>query len=174
MPTEYRPRPIRRKLKTKICGVCKRRKPLLDFYYHKARKIHMWSCRKCCDKRVVKRYKDNKNSPQQVFTMRAGEITRRCKIKRIPCMKKLGAYLYKLWVESKGKCFYTNKDMSLKGYHTMNPDFVTVDRRKSELGYIEGNIVLCCSIINRIKTNLSGKDLISLCKEILKNQERFA
>lgn len=64
-----------------------------------------------------------------------------------------------LWVKQGGKCYYTGVPMKLKGYATGDKHVATVDRIVPELGYVEGNIVLCCSIVNRIKQDLSLDEL---------------
>ena len=43
---------------------------------------------------------------------------------------------------------------------------MTVDRVEHLKGYISGNIVLCCSIANRVKQNLSLIELFDLVEEM--------
>ena len=67
-------------------------------------------------------------------------------------------------------CFYTNQKMDLTGYQKNN-NAMTVDKIVPQNGYIEGNIVLCRSIINRAKQNLLYKDFLSLCESVIANKK---
>lgn len=165
----YVPKKTDRELTLKKCSKCHEEKPLRYFYYHHTRKIYMSVCRECNDKRVTNYYQTNKDNPHTVFQLRAGHIYRDCRIKKIPYSKKLGVCLEKLWESTNHRCFYTNRIMKLHGYHTDN-DAVTVDRIIPKKGYVEGNVVLCCSIANRSKQNLSFDEFIALCRNILDNE----
>jgi hypothetical protein len=57
--------------------------------------------------------------------------------------------------------------MCLTGYHT-NPNAMTVDKILPALGYIKTNIVLCCSIFNRMKQNFNYEEFLAACEEIIK------
>lgn len=76
-------------------------------------------------------------------------------------------HLAALWHKHDGKCFYTGKQMNLRGYHTGDPDVVTVDRVNPELGYVTGNVVLCRQIINRMKYNMNYQQFLAMCEEVL-------
>ena len=161
--------------KTKVCSKCKKEKKLSsDFYYHKARKTYMSSCKDCNNKRVTSYYKEIKTNPtpQTVFQRRACDVYRRCRNKNIPYDKNLGKHLTYLWEQNKGKCYYTNRHMTLTGYHT-DANAVTIDRIIPEKGYIKGNIVLCCSMANRVKQDMEYSELIKFCKEIIKNEKKL-
>jgi hypothetical protein len=80
-------------------------------------------------------------------------------------MDGLEEHLQSLWEKSK-KCAYTGLEMSLNGYHS-DPLAMTVDRKEPSLGYVEGNIALCCSMSNRMKQNLNESELIDWCRRIL-------
>jgi hypothetical protein len=55
-------------------------------------------------------------------------------------------------------------------YHT-NPNVMTVDRVDPTKGYIEGNIVWCCSLANRMKQDMSIEKLKEMCLTIVKHLE---
>jgi hypothetical protein len=153
---------------TKICNKCNELKDVKLFYYHRSRKVYMGSCRACNSKACVKyQRKGYRNGEKFVFYQRAYEIMRRCKTKenQIPCMENLKNYINDLWSKSK-LCAYTGVEMSINGYHN-NPLAMTVDRKIPELGYVEGNVVLCCSMANRMKQNLKPDELINWCKLII-------
>lgn len=43
---------------------------------------------------------------------------------------------------------------------------VSCDRLDNNRGYETGNIVLCCTIINKMKNILSQKEFYQICKDI--------
>ena len=92
-----------------------------------------------------------------VFYQRAYELKRR-KRECIADTKELQAYLKGLWVKQGMLCYYTGIKMELTGYHT-TPYAMTVDRLDSSKGYIRDNMVLCLAVINRIKQDLTIKEL---------------
>jgi hypothetical protein len=53
------------------------------------------------------------------------------------------------------------------GEYAKNPNYCTVDRIDSSLGYVDGNVVLCRSIINRAKGQMSIGDWMDICATIL-------
>jgi hypothetical protein len=78
-------------------------------------------------------------------------------------------YIKHLYDIQKGLCYYTNKKMytDLTIINT-NEDSVSIDRIDSSKGYIEGNVVLCRWIINKVKNDLSTDKLFEVVKEIYK------
>ena len=73
-------------------------------------------------------------------------------------------YLEDLWLEQKGLCAYTGIQMDLSAgkYET-----VSIDRISPKLGYVSGNIALCCEIVNRMKMELELDDFICWCSLVL-------
>lgn len=71
------------------------------------------------------------------------------------------------------KCYYTGYDMEyhlsyFKKWSQMEKSrfIVSCDRLISSQWYEKNNIVLCCSVVNRMKWNLSVGEFILLCKDI--------
>jgi len=153
----------------KTCSKCGESKTTKEFYYHRNRKKYMNSC-KSCNSKTCSEYQKNsgyRNTENYVFYQRCYEIKRRCSTKKIPVMDGLQEHLQGLWAQSK-QCAYTGVEMALNGYHS-DPLAMTVDRKDPQMGYVEGNIVLCCSIVNRMKQNLNEKELAKWCNAILKH-----
>lgn len=61
----------------------------------------------------------------------------------------------------RGKCFYTGKEMRIA--RNERNTTVSIDRMNNDLGYTKTNIVLCCSIINNMKTDLNLVDFKVWC-----------
>lgn len=74
------------------------------------------------------------------------------------------AFLVALWSKQEGRCFYTGLPMltDAKG----SPYSVSVDRRDSSVGYVEGNVVLCLMAINFMKNDWSEGELRILLDDL--------
>lgn len=127
----------------------------------------MNSC-KACNNQQCKVYQQRgyRDTEKYVFYQRAYEIRRRCKSKGIKCIDNLKDFLMALWREQEKKCSYSGLEMSLNGYQN-NPLAMTVDRIDPALGYVQNNIVLCCSMVNRMKQNMTPSELVKWCHIIV-------
>lgn len=154
-------------MKTQVCIKCGEEKTISDFYYHRMRKCYMATC-KSCNTKICGVYQKNvyQYREEYIFYQRAYQISRdKVKYKKLPCDENLRELLHNLWQKQEHKCAYTGRLMSLRGYQT-DPNAMTVDRIDPVKGYVAGNIVLCCGIVNRIKQNLSLTELFSLIEEM--------
>jgi hypothetical protein len=59
----------------------------------------------------------------------------------------------------RGLCFYTDKPLRLVVGSGKNPDSLSVDRIDPRIGYTLNNVVLCCTRINTIKSNMLPDEL---------------
>jgi len=76
------------------------------------------------------------------------------------------------------KCFYTWYNMEYWFIHykpgkesDKTNRQVSCDRLDNNRGYEKGNIVLCCSIVNKMKNNLSQEEFYKICKNITWHQK---
>lgn len=160
--------------KTKFCKKCDTDKKISDFYYHRQRKHYMESCKEC-NKKASKEFQKKKiegGDVKFILTRRAAEIRYGKKGKEIPVAKNLSKILNNAWNIQHGKCFYSGEPMDIQGYLNNNEFACTVDRKIPELGYVEGNIVLCCAVVNKIKTNLELEKLFEWIEKIKKNLQQ--
>lgn len=146
----------------KKCTKCGETKLLNEFYYHRTRKRYMSSCKKCNNKQSVQYQKKQKKNEDINFIM----SSRACGIKRdkknkVDVAPDLKDILLTQYNKQKGLCYYSGEKMELHGYGKNNLYAMTVDRIIPELGYIDGNVVLCCAIVNKIKTNLTVDELFN-------------
>lgn len=72
----------------------------------------------------------------------------------------------------KGLCFYSGRVMELS-LKTESLNSMSLDRIDSTQGYIEGNVVLCCSIINFMKQNYNTSAFYEACEDIIKHQKHL-
>ena len=80
-------------------------------------------------------------------------------------------YIMKLLEKQNGKCALTGWTMEfarsgVKG--NGNPYGCTMDRINSNLGYVKGNIQLTCWWPNKVKSNMSNREFIRMCKDVAK------
>ena len=85
-------------------------------------------------------------------------------------------YMYNLWDNQNGKCYYTGLEMVLLG--AKSPYKISIDRIDSNKNYSVDNCVLCCQCINYaknmysveefrlfLKNTYNSKDFISFINE---------
>lgn len=81
--------------------------------------------------------------------------------------------LKELYKKQNGKCAYTGKQLTSIRYavrdnqHIMNKHNVSVDRIDSTKNYTNDNIHMVCAIVNRMKTDLTEDEFLSLCNDIV-------
>ena len=88
--------------------------------------------------------------------------------------------IYELYKKQNGKCAYTGKQLTAIRYavrgnqHIINKWNVSIDRIDSNKGYTKDNIQLVCAIVNRMKTDLSDTEFLTLCNDIVSaNSEKI-
>lgn len=80
--------------------------------------------------------------------------------------------LVNLWNQQQGLCSLSQQPMSFvrgSSKSRNNPDVCTIDRIDPNDGYIKSNVQLTRWQINRLKSNLTQTDFVSLCKLVANN-----
>lgn len=164
-------------METKRCTKCEKEKPIGAFTLHG--RGHRVSWCKPCDAAACKDYQRRRRAGddayKQVLTARGASIRYQYSRGRragrgVPVMRGLAPHLRVLWEVSEGRCAYTGEQMVVHGYHDGVRNAVTVDRVDPALGYVAGNVVLCCSWVNRMKQDYSAADLFSYCRALLSSE----
>lgn len=73
-------------------------------------------------------------------------------------------HLRELWEKQEGKCHYTGEAL------TMEPNLrhtISLDRICPVLGYVPGNVVLCCDIVNKMKWDMDDRELVAWCRKVV-------
>lgn len=151
--------------KMRTCSHCGNEFPATsDFFYrHKNTSDgwHSW-CKPCCregNKRsLAKRY--------STFEGRISTFLLSCKTSA----KKRGQEFsltrndfLQMWDAQGGLCVYTGMQMELQPNTLLS---VSVERVDSSIGYTASNTVLCCNVVNRMKSNLDGQTFFDMCKAV--------
>ncbi|MFW5887886.1 MAG: hypothetical protein ACOCUH_03705 [Bacteriovoracia bacterium] len=130
----------------------------------------MESCKSCNKKQCAKyqnKRRKGKDAYKQILNERSAQIKRKSKYKNIPVSDNLSDLLKSQWLKQNHKCYYTERIMQLHGYHEGKLNAATIDRICPEKGYVEGNVVFCCSFVNRMKQEFSYENLIKFCQELV-------
>ena len=136
------------------------------------------NCKKCTSLRITSKYNDLDADSKEVYKDRVKHrqdnniIQFRWLSAKNRC-KKNGLefsidkeYLDALWRLQEGRCYYSNIAMIAKRSAHYS---ISLDRLDNSLGYIEGNVVLCCSIVNIMKNTLGIEEFRSIVKELYVN-----
>jgi hypothetical protein len=106
-------------------------------------------CRVCNEKRAL----NTRNSTlKRKFQCKLGNIKSSAKKKGTHFNLDL-EYLEQLYNNQNGLCFYTDEEMFVDFGEGKKSNSLSVDKIIPELGYIKGNVVLCCNRINTMKCN---------------------
>ncbi len=151
----------------KICAKCGAKKSADYFYKHSDTNDgwHSW-CKACC------KAGDDRSRAKKYSTIegRISTFLRTCKIsakKRKQKCSLTKQMLINLWAKQGGRCFYSGIEMTTQPAENRS---VSIERSDSSIGYIEENTVFVCNAINRMKSDLSLKDFLAMCKAVSEYQ----
>lgn len=152
----------------KVCTKCKQKKLKTLFCMKSAAKdkLNSW-CKKCKDARQIYTYSHN----AVAFVRRLYHLAtwRYRKLKHHEVLISQSEFI-DIWKEQHDRfglrCPYSGVEMTfLRGVGRTLYN-ISVDRIDSKKPYIDGNIVFCSAIVNRMKQELSLRDFIMICKTI--------
>jgi hypothetical protein len=141
------------------CCICHDVFPMTTEFFHSGSK----KCKVCVNTQKKSNYRQM--SVLDLIPHRWKEIHSRCKRTKIPFRISIDDLRHQFKVQN-GKCYYTHR--TLTGYQENIENFsLSVDRVDSSRGYEKDNVVLCGTIINKMKLNLTTSQFVSLCSEIV-------
>lgn len=151
--------------KSRLCSHCKGTFPAnSEFFYRHSQTSDGWHswCKPCCRE-------GNKRSLAKKYSTFEGRIStfllscRKSSEKRGNEFSLTREDFVNMWEKQDGICVYTGMQMDLQ---PNTPLSVSVERVDSNIGYTESNTVLCCNVINRMKSNLDGETFFDMCKAV--------
>jgi hypothetical protein len=148
----------------KICTHCKLEKDASNFTAHKETKDKLASWCKSCSKEAAI------NSCHKSLEHKAKHLVRSCKNsakKRKQEITITAKDFLSQWKKQNGKCYYTGVELALLP-HLNNT--VSVDRVDNTVGYLPSNIVLCCHVINEMKSAMLLEDFLKFCDLVSKHE----
>lgn len=140
-------------MKTKVCTVCGEEKPETEEYFYWRNDTGRF--RNQCIPCRIKQSQQTLNGRYNQYRMGA----------------RGRGFLFDISKEdfhnlTKQPCYYCD---DYNGYCEREDNWYSgIDRRDSSLGYIEGNMVPCCSNCNLGKQSLSEEDFIKMCYKVVK------
>ncbi len=112
-------------------------------------------CHECRKKQMYERL--NKN-PESFMGDRFLKVKRRAKVEKVD-FNITKEFLIDIYKKQHGKCFYTDEILQLTNGKGRLPTGLSIDRVDNSKGYIIGNIVLCTSRFNTIKSNMTLEEI---------------
>lgn len=156
----------------KVCARCKKELPLTEEFFHVSNFLADGFNSHCKDCRKESYHLNRKpeNNLEKLLNQRVIDLKTRTKKKRVKYDTVLDfdvPYLMDLWNKQEGKCAISNIPMTYVLYDGHNNTNVSIDRIDSLKGYTKSNIQLVCCIINKMKLDMTIKDLVYYCNKIL-------
>lgn len=156
----------------KICSNCHIEKYLYNFNAGKNQ------CKECTNAKRRKRYKPHPKVivPQQEKRRRKREYRKTLdgrykEWKHNATRRNIPWDLTLNYLETFPQvCFYSGNDLTFESHC---PNTISLDRIDSNKGYVIGNVVFCCSIVNYMKQRYSSIDFVDMCEKVFKNKERI-
>ena len=140
------------------CSKCNEIKPLNEFQFGRKgtdQEYRFSYCNSCRKKQTY----DNLNSDYRKFIKNSFQkLKRRANTENIP-FDLTYEYIIDMYEELNGECFYSNSKMILEVGKGHNANSLSFDKIIPEIGYVEGNVVLCSNRFNTIKSDLSLEEL---------------
>lgn len=156
----------------RVCGVCKIEYPMTPEYFFR-RKVNkngfQTVCKTCKNNTpaLIRRRKIGNDTLLKVLQERYRGLLHRSKLKKLKVDITVED-LINCWNIQNGICAISGIKMEHKIYSGKIDNNVSVDRIDSNLGYLKNNIQLVGSSINKMKSNLTMKDFVEICNNIVK------
>ncbi len=138
-----------------VCSECNIEKSLNQFQFGRRNEDSQYRysfCNTCRNRKTRRRIYSR---PENYFKTRVGVIRRRYEGNFNLTVE----YLVDLYTKQQGKCFYTDVELIFGKANGLSERALSIDKINRELGYIQGNIVLCTSRANSIKYTQSLDEL---------------
>lgn len=163
----------------KKCKHCNVVKPLDSFYGHKTSKDGKVNICKVCRCEQTKAYQKAHPEQTKEIHRKHYEVSKTTNLRRrlgrlLTTAKSRNRYevlitvddLEDLYTNQNGLCVYSKLPLTLQPHQLTT---ISLDRIDSSKGYINGNIQLVGTAINKMKLNYSGTQFIQLCCCVAQN-----
>lgn len=146
----------------KKCSMCKNWLKLEYFdYSNKAIDLLNNACKSCGANRKRKQYYTFDQTLRQTWKRAKSSA----KVRNLH-FDLLVEDLQKIYLLQNKKCFYSGVEM---GFNSGKTNKISIDRVDSTKGYTVENVVLCCKVINVMKSNLNIEEFIQWVNRIVDN-----
>lgn len=139
---------------------------------------YLYECKECKKNRTYYQRNQSRETIEWAIEIIIKQLESWAKKRKIPFNISSDDLLV-LWNKQQGKCYYTWYNMEYGFIHykpgkesDKTKRQVSCDRLDNNRGYEKGNIVLCCTIINKMKNSLSQQEFYKICKDITWHQKK--
>ena len=133
---------------------------------------YLYECKECKKNRIYKKRDKDRETIQWALNIIIKQLQQWAKNRKIDFNISTDDLL-DLREKQKGKCYYTGYDMEYWCIHykegkesEKGKRQLSCDRLDNNRGYEKGNVVLCCTIANKMKNILSQKEFYQICKDV--------
>jgi len=133
---------------------------------------YLYECKECKKNRIYKKRDKDRETIQWALNIIIKQLQQWAKNRNIDFNISVDDLLA-LREKQGGKCYYTWYDMQFwfifykEGKESDKAKRqLSCDRLDNNRGYEKGNVVLCCTIANKMKNILSTKEFYQICKDI--------
>ncbi|MFA5748314.1 MAG: hypothetical protein WC872_04375 [Candidatus Absconditabacterales bacterium] len=160
------------------CIKCQKLKHPKDFVvqrldnYWVGKYRYLYECKECKRDRTYKKRDKDRETIQGALNIIIKQLSQGAKKRNIDFKISVDDLLESREKQD-GKCYYTGYDMKYGFiYYKEGKESdktkrqLSCDRLDNNRGYEKGNVVLCCTIANKMKNTLSKKEFYQICKDI--------
>lgn len=153
--------------KINICPICEKEITRKPSYWKRLKGLA--TCSKSCRAEYLKTIYLGNNNPNSKYkdTYDAFFQQKHTRVKHTAQQRDIEYnlnpnFLKTLYEQQNGLCYYTSIPMQLSSTDNWNHknqadfDILSIDRVDSDIGYLENNVVLCCTGINKAKGNIDN------------------
>ncbi|MFA6255569.1 MAG: hypothetical protein WC606_00155 [Candidatus Absconditabacterales bacterium] len=160
------------------CGKCGRLKDPKDFViqrldnYWVGKYRYLYECKECKKNRIYQKRDKDRETIEGALQIIVKQLQQGAKNRKLG-FSISSEDLLDLREKQQGKCYYTGYDMEYGCIHYKEGKEsdktkwqLSCDRLDNNRGYEKGNIVLCCTIANKMKNTFSQKEFYKICGDI--------
>ena len=144
--------------KSARCSKCKKVKPLSEFIINRRGQKYEYRLSYCCSCRRRQSYLSLNVNIERFLHEKYRRLYTWCKKNNV-IIEIDDSYLYELYKNQKGLCFYTHIKMKWGFGRGADRENLSIDKIIPEKGYVIGNVVLCTVRGNTIKNDLNLEEI---------------
>jgi len=133
---------------------------------------YLYECKKCKRSRIYNKRYDDRETIEWALGIIIKQLEQWAKKRNID-FHITASDLLNMWNKQCGKCYYTWYDMAFSCIYfkewkesDKTKYQVSCDRLDNDRWYERSNVVLCCTIANKMKNIMSEKEFYQICRDI--------
>ncbi|HKL44065.1 MAG TPA: hypothetical protein VJ892_02175 [Candidatus Absconditabacterales bacterium] len=133
---------------------------------------YLYECKECKRNRTYKKRSDDRGTIEGALNIISKQLQQGAKKRDIKFEITVDDLL-DMREKQDGKCYYTGYEMTYgfvhynEGSQSDKTKYqVSCDRLDNSIGYKRSNVVLCCTVANKMKNTMSEKEFYQICSDI--------